>query len=197
MFLLCFCLTQNEYSSHYRFTSFVTKSAVILGRLAPRKESGFCDFEEFNYLHCWWLRNEMVEICILLDGMVMNPVLIQQKQWSSPPQTMASASENYQNAEFCITRIPWRPDSSCFSLVTWKPILDGKAWLTGMETIYRTLQELLTRDQTWVLQPLIFVALEIRSTRFKCSEGSLGLRCCCWLEFFAFCSGVTEAICFW
>ena len=75
VFPLCFCLTQNEYSSHYRFTSFVTKSAVILGRLAPEKESGFCDFEEFNHLHCWWLRNEMVEICILLDGMVMSPVL--------------------------------------------------------------------------------------------------------------------------
>ena len=75
VFLLCCCLSQNEYSSQYRFTSFVTKSAVILGRPAPEKESSFCDFEELNCLHCWWLRNEMVEICILLDGMVMSPVL--------------------------------------------------------------------------------------------------------------------------
>ena len=49
VFLLCFCLTQNEYSSHYRFTSFVTKSAVILSRLAPEKESGFSDFEDGDF----------------------------------------------------------------------------------------------------------------------------------------------------
>ena len=59
MFQLCFCLSQNEYSSHYRFTSFVTKSAVILGRqkessfCEKEKESSFCDFEELNYLHCF------------------------------------------------------------------------------------------------------------------------------------------------
>ena len=76
MFLPCFCLTVVEYSSRYRFNSWVTKPTIFLGKLASGKESGFCNFEELSFLHCWYLRKEEVEICILVDDMVMCPALL-------------------------------------------------------------------------------------------------------------------------
>lgn len=73
-------------------THEVTKPTIFLGRLASGKESGFCNFEELNSLYCWFLRNEEVEICILLDDMVMYPAL----QLFNRTEIMFLATSNIQ-----------------------------------------------------------------------------------------------------